>query len=244
MRTELVAVPEQLPKIAFRWGRNPDPRETIREQQFENERSVPFIGFLLAYFASTDSGRISNPEFVTEFREQSLEPVHRTGGFDAHAHGLLQTSVERFGLSTFVVQASFEEQLARGVLGHGNLLIARMKITTYNQHCSAPFFRASVVSATKFTRRQEPTPSTNQPYSKTITEINGALNPGTPGQFFSTQFSTDKAYAGVLDSVRKDLGRNIDFSKQSDREAIGNALIQHIRQTGGCDVNGKKQPGC
>jgi len=64
------------------------------------------------------------------------------------------------------------------------------------------------------------------------------------GRFLSTQFSTDKAYAGVLDGVRKDLGRDIDFSKQSDREAIGNALIKHIRQTGGCDVNGKKQSGC
>jgi hypothetical protein len=28
---------------------------------------------------------------------------------------------------------------------HGNLLVARLKITTYNQHRSAPFFRASVV---------------------------------------------------------------------------------------------------
>jgi len=81
-------------------------------------------------------------------------------------------------------------------------------------------------------------------YNQTITEINGALNPGAVGQFASTRFSTDKAYAGVLDGVRKDLGRNIDFSKKSDREAIGNALIKHIRQTGGCDVNGKKQGGC
>lgn len=81
-------------------------------------------------------------------------------------------------------------------------------------------------------------------YKTTISEINGALNPGTAGQFASTLFSTDKAYAGVLDSVRKDLGRNIDFSKQSDREAIGNALIKHVRETGGCDVNGKRQPGC
>jgi len=47
-----------------------------------------------------------------------------------------------------------------------------------------------------------------------------------------------------LAGVRKDLGRNIDFSKQGDREAIGNALIKHVRQTGGCDVNGKKQGGC
>ena len=81
-------------------------------------------------------------------------------------------------------------------------------------------------------------------YSKTISEINRALNPGTAGQFFSTRFATDKAYAGVLAEVRKNLGRDIDFSKQSDREAIGNALIKHIRQTGGCDLNGKKQPGC
>ena len=40
------------------------------------------------------------------------------------------------------------------------------------------------------------------------------------------------------------LGRNIDFSKQGDREAIGNALIQHIRKTGGCDVAGDKLQGC
>ena len=81
-------------------------------------------------------------------------------------------------------------------------------------------------------------------YNTTISQINGALNPGPVGQFASTRFSTDAAYAGVLDGVRKDLGRNIDFSKQSDREAIGNALINHIRQTGGCDVNGSKQAGC
>lgn len=81
-------------------------------------------------------------------------------------------------------------------------------------------------------------------YKTTISEINSALNPGIVGQFASTRFATDKAYAGVLDGVRKDLGRNIDFSKQGDREAIGNALIKHIRQTGGCDVNGSKQGGC
>jgi RHS repeat-associated protein len=83
-------------------------------------------------------------------------------------------------------------------------------------------------------------------YTKTISEINGALNP-TPGSLnekISSALPTDAAFQGVLGGVRKDLGRNIDFSKQGDREAIGNALIKHIRQTGGCDVNGKKQAGC
>jgi len=81
-------------------------------------------------------------------------------------------------------------------------------------------------------------------YNSTISQINGALNPGSLGKEASSLFSTDKAFQGVLDGVRKDFGRKIDFSKQGDREAIGNALIQHIRQTGGCDVNGKKQGGC
>lgn len=74
-------------------------------------------------------------------------------------------------------------------------------------------------------------------YAKTISEINSVLNPGKAGQVASSLFSTDRAFGGVLNGVRKDLGRNIDFSKQSDREAIGNALIQHLRQKGGCDVS-------
>lgn len=81
-------------------------------------------------------------------------------------------------------------------------------------------------------------------YNKTVTEINGALNPSAAGTAESYVFSTDRAFQGVLDGVRNDLGRDIDFSKQSDREAIGNALIQNVRQTGGCALNGSKQPGC
>jgi RHS repeat-associated protein len=81
-------------------------------------------------------------------------------------------------------------------------------------------------------------------YNQTISQINGALNPGTVAGAASNLFSTDKAYAGVLNGVRKDLGRNIDFSKQGDREAIGNALVNHVRQTGGCDVTGSKGSGC
>jgi RHS repeat-associated protein len=80
-------------------------------------------------------------------------------------------------------------------------------------------------------------------YTKAIGEINGSLN-GMVTQGLEQLTGTDRAYAGVLAGVRKDLGRDIDFSKQSDREAIGNALIKHVRQTGGCDLNGSKQAGC
>jgi RHS repeat-associated protein len=80
-------------------------------------------------------------------------------------------------------------------------------------------------------------------YAMTIKEINGALN-GIVSRGLEELAPTDRAYAQVLAGVRTDLGRDIDFSKQGDREAIGNALINHVRKTGGCDINGKKQPGC
>ena len=81
-------------------------------------------------------------------------------------------------------------------------------------------------------------------YDKMISDINNALNPTGAKGFLSSLQDTDKAFAGVLDDVRKTLGRNIDFSKQGDRELIGNSLIKHIRQSGGCDLNGQKQSGC
>ncbi|MEO5926977.1 MAG: RHS repeat-associated core domain-containing protein [Bryobacteraceae bacterium] len=84
-------------------------------------------------------------------------------------------------------------------------------------------------------------------YLLLIAESNAGLNP--TDALRSLAVGTDKAYLGVLDGVRTKLGRNIDFSKQRDREAIGNALIQHIRETGGCDVlgdigDGRTLQGC
>ena len=59
-------------------------------------------------------------------------------------------------------------QLSGGLVHHGDLLIARVKITSYNEPAaagSAPFFRAMVVlSATRCTRKKEPTTPPNQPY--------------------------------------------------------------------------------
>jgi hypothetical protein len=70
--------------------------------------------------------------------------VNRPGGFDPHAHRALQIAIERLGLSALVIQLSLG-QLPSGFIHHRNLLIARVKITSYNEHRSAPFFRALVV---------------------------------------------------------------------------------------------------
>ena len=56
--------------------------------------------------------------------------------------------------------------------------------------------------------------------------------------------SHDRAYNGVLAGVAKGLGRPIDFAKQSDREAIGKALVGELRQSGACTVTGSRISRC
>lgn len=55
---------------------------------------------------------------------------------------------------------------------------------------------------------------------------------------------SDKAYTRVLDGVEKSLGRAIDFGNQSDREAIGNALIRDLRSSGACSSTGTRIKSC
>jgi hypothetical protein len=134
----------------------------------ENEPSIALIGLLFAYFAGANLSRVSDPQFVAELREQTLEPMNRAGRFDTYAYRFrrtLQAPVERLRLAAFVVQSALHQQFCGFFSGHGNLLIACVKITSYNQHRSAPFFRALVVSATKPTRRKEPTPSSKSAFS-------------------------------------------------------------------------------
>jgi hypothetical protein len=79
-------------------------------------------------------------------------------------------------------------------------------------------------------------------YVSIIKDINGLLN-GLAGKTASQLLPTDRAFSRVLDAVRKDLGRDIDFSLQADREAIGNAIIKDIRENG-CAVTGDAVSVC
>jgi hypothetical protein len=86
-------------------------------------------------------------------------------------------------------------------------------------------------------------------YGTALREINSFLNNSGAvtnslvglGNLF---FPTDKAYFQFMGGVRKSLGHDIDFANQRDREAIGNALIKHIRERGGCDIAGYEISGC
>jgi RHS repeat-associated protein len=86
-------------------------------------------------------------------------------------------------------------------------------------------------------------------YNTAISQINGLLNgksslTANALGALGSLVGTDKAYAQVLSGVRKSLGHDINFANQKDREAIGNALVKHVRETGGCDVAGDKANGC
>ena len=88
-------------------------------------------------------------------------------------------------------------------------------------------------------------------YGAAIKEINALLNPDQRsgsetglGAIDKTLFGTDKAMDGILQGVEKGLGHDIDFGNQGDREALGNAVVNHIRTAGGCDITGNKSGGC
>jgi len=78
-------------------------------------------------------------------------------------------------------------------------------------------------------------------YKELISQVNKMLN-ATGGA--GSALPSDKAYQGVLNSVRKSLGRDIDFSKKSDREAIGKGVIDYVRKNGGCDISGSRLKSC
>jgi RHS repeat-associated protein len=81
-------------------------------------------------------------------------------------------------------------------------------------------------------------------YNRLIGETNSMLNPRGAAAAAAGAYPSDRSYQQVLNGVRQDLGRDIDFSRQSDREAIGNALIDRVRASGACTSVGSRIPTC
>jgi hypothetical protein len=71
--------------------------------------------------------------------------------------------------------------------------------------------------------------------SKMLRELDDALNGASFCSLFGRMFEPAASYIGVLQQVRRRLGRSIMFVRQGDRESIGRALIHHIR---GSDQDG------
>lgn len=70
------------------------------------------------------------------------------------------------------------------------------------------------------------------------------MNGSFSRRWLGDSHAQDRRYNKVLDGVEKGLGRSIDFGNQSDREAIGNALIKELRSPGACNSTGTRVKSC
>src|SRR6185312_16773997 len=82
--------------------------------------------------------RVSDPQLMPQLGQQLLEPARVAGGLDSHPHGPVQPRVKLLRLSVAMLQATFN-QLARLLIQHRDLLVARMQITPYNLHVLGSF---------------------------------------------------------------------------------------------------------
>ena len=71
-------------------------------------------------------------------------------------------------------------------------------------------------------------------YAAMLKQVNGILN--AHGLTAAIAGLTDELYQNTLSAVRGQLGRDIDFGNQADREKIGNALIGDLKANGACDA--------
>ncbi len=81
-------------------------------------------------------------------------------------------------------------------------------------------------------------------YASLISQVNGLLNPNGSAAAAASMYSSDRQYHSILNSSRSGLGRDIDFSRQGDREAIGNALEHYLKSSGACDATGTHIKSC
>jgi hypothetical protein len=100
---------------------------------------------------------------VTQLLQQLNEPLIISYGFNAYDRWRSQLPIEPFGFSARVHQLVFLRHSSLGV-EHGDLLKARVKITTYYDHPDS-FLPLTLVSkpTTVYRASVEPSPLSNQP---------------------------------------------------------------------------------
>ena len=124
---------------------------------------IATIRFLLPHVAGTNMRRVPDAYLVTQPLQQLHEPLVVSYGFNAHDRRRSQLPIEAFGFSVRVHQLVFFGCSSLGI-EHGDLLKARVKITTYDDHPDS-FLPLTPVSkpTTVYRASVEPAPLSNQP---------------------------------------------------------------------------------
>ena len=130
---QLVAMLQQLAQVALLRRRNPQAREAMRAQQLQQVLGIASVGLLPSHRTSPDLGRVAHPQLIVQLRHQPLEPWRITRGLNPHQRRSRQTGVESSGFTVFVLQAA-RHHLAALRVQPCNYLVARMQITSDNQH--------------------------------------------------------------------------------------------------------------
>ena len=170
----------------------------------------------------------------TRFFSAAARTVEFLANFDYPIAGLIFTSSTTRSLLRTIssrlesANDNVAQQLAAGRLG-GRNLDARLV------HDEQTLVQGSLESFAQ---------SDPRGYASAIQEINGLLNGGGLARFASTRIASDRSYTRVLDKVKDNIGRDIDYANQSDREAIGNALIADVKKSGFCDQTGTRIRVC
>src|SRR5207302_10970683 len=128
-------------------------REALRAQQFEQVLGIPAIGLLPSHGAGPDLGCVAHPQLIIQLRHQPLEPLCIAGRLYPHLRRSRQTGVESPGFTIFVLQPA-GHQLTRLAVQHRNNLVARMQITSDNQHWLGSSPRQPWSGQTKLTARR------------------------------------------------------------------------------------------
>src|ERR1700678_4383818 len=130
----LLPVTQQLTHIAHLHARHPYPWKSSVAQQGQNMLRVALVRLLLPHHQPPDLRRIPQPQLVAHLRQHLLEPLRVAHRFHPHAHRLpAECFVEATRFPLLVPQASFA-RFARFHIDHRELLIAGMKIASYNLH--------------------------------------------------------------------------------------------------------------
>src|SRR5215472_9903055 len=89
--------------------------------------------FLFSWFGRSYLCRMPHQAFDCEFFHEVHEPLHRSGGFDPHAHGAWKVAIKLSHDVLFVLQSRFL-YLSRAGVQHRQRLLASVQITSYNSH--------------------------------------------------------------------------------------------------------------
>src|SRR5262249_26051540 len=135
----------------WRTSRSPGDGTQIRGNRFATSKSRIWRASRSSVFCfRTIAARISaaspHPKLVSQLGEHPFEPLRVAGCFHTHPHWPLQPGVKRLRLTVAVLESALQE-FARFHVYHRNLLEARMKIASYNQHTRLLSFRVLVSSA-------------------------------------------------------------------------------------------------